>query len=167
MNRKKITSILILLCIALIALIADLISKHFTVEVYENIIPGFIRFFYTRNIGAAWSIFSGNILILIIVTTIAVATIILYAIFSKSQSRLFYVSTGFIIGGALGNLFDRIVFGYVRDFIKFEFIDFPVFNVADIALTVGVILLCIFYLIVLIQEFRDNKKKKNNGNKQD
>lgn len=159
-NNKKI-SILLMFCIVFLILIIDLLSKHFTVGINQEFIPGFIKFLYKENTGAAWSIFEGGGISLIIGSFLAIILINIYAVFEKNNSKLLYVSLGLILGGAWGNLFDRLVFGYVRDFIKFEFMTFPVFNVADMALTIGVVLLLIFYIILL---FKDGKeKRKENG----
>lgn len=157
-NNKKIT-ILLIICIFIPILMADLLTKHFTVGIDKEIIPGFFKFLYTENIGAAWSIFSGNQLALIIISIIAIIFIIFYIIFEKTNSKLLYVSLAFILGGAIGNMIDRIALGYVRDFIKFEFINFPIFNIADISLTIGVILIIIFFIIGWIKEIKKNGKK--------
>ena len=164
LSRKQ--KILIVLTVAIIAvvLIADLISKHFTTNYTDakTIIPHLINFKSSKNTGAAWGIFSGSTTGLIIVTFVAVALIIVYAIWSKKQSYLFSTSISLIVSGAVGNLIDRLFFGYVRDFIQFDFWkSFPIFNLADAALTIGVICLLIYYLIQIIKENK-NKKEKNN-----
>lgn len=163
LDRK--TKILICLNVAIIAfvLIADLISKHFTSEynVETPIIPYLINFKSSKNTGAAWSIFSGSTIALIIITFIAIALIIFYAVWSKNKSYLFNISIALILSGALGNLIDRLFLGYVRDFIQFAFWkSFPIFNIADTALTVGVVCLCIYYLIQIIKEYKNKKNIK-------
>lgn len=159
MKNNKTVSLLMMLCILIVIIIADLLSKFYAVGVDQEFIPGFIKFLYSENTGAAWSIFSGSQVGLLIVSIILVALIIVYGVFSQPQGKLFYVSLAFILGGALGNMFDRFIFGYVRDFIKLEFMDFPIFNLADAALTVGVILLLIYYIISAVKE----GKRKANG----
>lgn len=157
-NNKKIL-ILLMICTLILIIIADLITKYFTVEIDQELIPGFIKIFYTQNTGAAWSIFSGSQIALVIISIIAIIFIFTYAIYQKtSASKLLYISFGFILGGALGNLFDRLIFGYVRDFIKLEFMNFPIFNIADSALTIGVILLCICLIIAGVKESKKNGK---------
>lgn len=141
--------------------IFDLISKHFTPGIKTNVIPGVISFEYVKNFGAAWSLFSGSTLALTIITAFAVVFLLFYAIASKTKSKFFHISIGLIVSGAFGNLFDRLVFGYVRDFIKLEFMNFPIFNVADSLLTVGVICLVIFYIIDWVKEYKKKKKEKN------
>lgn len=157
MKNKKILIPLIVAIFSLIFL-TDILTKHFTVGIDKAFIPGFIKFLYTENTGGAWGIFAGSQLALIIISSIAILAIVLYIIFSKSKSRLLFISLAFILAGAVGNLFDRIAFSYVRDFIKFEFMSFPIFNVADIALTVGVILLFLYLFISATKEMREDGK---------
>ena len=159
---NKNIKVLVWICVFLLCIIIDLIAKHFTVGIDQDFIPGLISFFYQQNTGAAWSILSGGTGILIFVSIIAIVLIVVYTLFSKTTSTLFHVSLGLIVGGAIGNLFDRIVFGYVRDFIRFDFINFPVFNLADTFLTVGVICLVVYYLIQAIKDFKKTSKKKEN-----
>lgn len=159
MNSKKKKIILYIISIAIILTVIaiDLISKHFTTDYSEtkNIIPYIINFKSSQNTGAAWSIFSGSVIALSIVTFLAIALIIVYAIFSKSNSALFFISLSLILGGAIGNLIDRLVFGYVRDFIQFDFWQtFPIFNLADTFLTIGIFCLILYHLILLIKEKR-------------
>ena len=143
MNSKKKKIILYIISIAIILTVVaiDLISKHFTTDYSEtkNIIPYIINFKSSQNTGAAWSIFSGSVIALSVITFLAIALIIIYAIFSKSNSALFFVSLSLILGGAIGNLIDRLILGYVRDFIQFDFWQtFPIFNLADTFLTLSV-----------------------------
>lgn len=144
-------------------LIFDLISK----QVAENnielgskkmIIKGFISFFTVHNFGAAWSIFSGKQIFLIIFTIIFLLLMIFYYIKEKSKSYIFNISYGFILAGTFGNLIDRIFLGYVRDFINLEFMEFPVFNIADICLTVGVGLFMLYIIILAFKEKSEEKK---------
>lgn len=159
-DNKKITLILTCLCVALVSIIIDLIVKHYIVGINKQAIPGFFKFEYAQNTGAAWSMFSGSTIALAIVSVVAIILLSVYAVFAKTNSFLFYVSLGLIIGGAGGNLFDRIVFGYVRDFIKLEFVNFPIFNIADSFLTIGIILLCVYYIVDLIVSIKKEKKEK-------
>ena len=123
-------------------------------------IPGFFKFLYTQNTGAAWSMFSGSTVALIIISVIVIALLGVYVFASKTKNPLFYVSLGLIVGGAIGNLIDRIFLGYVRDFIKLEFMNFPIFNTADCFLTVGVVCLVVYYLIEVVKESKKKKEKE-------
>ena len=118
-------------------------------------INGFIGWNYVRNTGAAFGSFSDNTVLLSVVTgAVLLAGIILIAM-KKIKSRFCLVCAVMIISGGLGNLIDRVLKGYVVDFIDLQFMDFAVFNFADILVTVGAFAL-MFYVIADI--FRDRKK---------
>ena len=104
--------------------------------------------------------FSGSTVALIIISVIIIALLGVYVFASKTKNALFYVSLGLIVGGAVGNLIDRIFLGYVRDFIKLEFMNFPIFNTADCFLTVGVICLVVYYLIEVVKESKKKKERE-------
>lgn len=116
------------------------------------IIPDVLHFTLAQNTGAAFSIFTGNNFLLSSVTAIVIAMIIYY--YKKiPKQELFYWAL--ITGGALGNLIDRLLFGYVRDFIDFRI--WPIFNLADSFIVVGIILL-------ILQEIRQYYSKRRSLN---
>ena len=118
-------------------------------------INGFIGWNYVRNTGAAFGSFSDNTVLLSVVTgAVLLAGIVLIAM-KKIKSKFCLVCAVMIISGGLGNLIDRVLKGYVVDFIDLQFMDFAVFNFADILVTVGAFAL-MFYVIADI--FRDRKK---------
>ncbi|MDY5934378.1 MAG: signal peptidase II [Oscillospiraceae bacterium] len=118
-------------------------------------INGFIGWNYVRNTGAAFGSFSDNTVLLSVVTgAVLLAGIVLIAM-KKVKSKFCLVCAVMIISGGLGNLIDRVLKGYVVDFIDLQFMDFAVFNFADILVTVGAFAL-MFYVIADI--FRDRKK---------
>ncbi len=99
---------------------------------------------FVRNYGAAFNILSGNRLFLSFISVIS--TIILsYFIFIKENELINKYGLSFILAGSIGNGIDRILNGYVIDFIKIKSIDFPVFNIADIVINIGVLILMISY----------------------
>ena len=162
-NKKFILSISFALGIFIAGLLLDLLSKHYVIQVLPNVgdsmdvIPGFINFIHVQNSGAAWGIFEGRSIFLIIVSILILGIYIwFYALRLKklrnASSITLGISVGFIAGGCIGNLVDRIALGYVRDFINFEFMEFPVFNVADICLTVGIILMIIYFIFLYSKE---------------
>ena len=116
----------------------------------ERIISVINRFFYinkVHNTGAAWSIFDGNRAFLIIVSFIALFFLIwLERSFEKSNK--ISIAFGLIYGGLIGNLIDRIFFGYVTDYFKVVIgsYSYPIFNFADVAIVVGFIMLIFFIL---------------------
>lgn len=106
------------------------------------IIDNFFYFTSTHNTGAAWGILAGRMSLFFIVSLVAAVGIIYYFIKSEPYQKLTRFGLVLVFGGLVGNLIDRLVFGYVRDFIDFIIFgyNFPIFNVADIAITVGVAL---------------------------
>lgn len=136
--------------LTIIFLIIDIISKLVVsnlMDVYDSIviIKNFFYITYVRNTGAAWSIFEGEILGLVIVSLIIISFIIYYISKQKNKTRLEKISYSLILGGAFGNLLDRIVYGYVVDFLDFNIFgyDYPIFNLADSFIFVGVVMLII------------------------
>lgn len=141
-------------------LVVDLATKHFLFKVeYFNVIPNVVSIASNGgNTGAAWGMFSGKTLWLILVSLIMITALLIYNHFVKNKNGLYCLSFGFIMGGALGNLFDRVVLNYVRDFIYLNFFpSFPTFNFADTFLTIGAILLAIFILFVPTGEKKNGK----------
>lgn len=137
------------LFILLLVVALDQLTK-FWVFSYESLrIPIINNFLYigqVKNTGAAWGLLAGNMIIFYIVTIIAICFII--DIYRKSANRPFYfkLSLMLVLAGAIGNFIDRVAFNYVRDFIDVYIFgyDFPLFNIADSALVIGVIII-IYY----------------------
>ena len=153
-----------ILPITMISLLLDQIVKILiinTMNLFDsiNIIEDFFNITYVRNTGAAWSILSGSTLLLIFISLIALVVIYLYFIKNKNLSRLENISYGLLIGGILGNLFDRIIHGYVIDYLDFKIInyDFPIFNIADISIVISIILIGITLIVGEINERDKNR----------
>lgn len=133
--------------ISVICIIIDQLSKallnHF-LELNQsiNVIPSFFSITYVRNEGAAWSLFSGNQIFLIMMSFLALYVIFTYFIKNKMLTRLEIWSYGLLLGGIFGNLIDRMIRRYVTDFLDFTIFTyhFPVFNIADICIVIGVFL---------------------------
>lgn len=104
------------------------------------IIPDFLEFSFAPNTGMAFSLFNDRPLLLTVLVTIINLFLLTYLFTAKSKLNIAFA---FILGGALSNLIDRYLFGYVTDFINPVFVDFAVFNVADASIDIGVF----FYLI--------------------
>jgi len=116
-------------------------------------IDGVLAWKWAANLGAAFSVFRGRVWLLAVLAAAALAFIIGIVYRTEPRARTFLVAMGFVAAGAVGNLYDRIRFGWVRDFIYFDFdlplhesVGFiprrwPVYNVADVAIVAGVILL--------------------------
>ncbi|TXC92033.1 lipoprotein signal peptidase [Metabacillus litoralis] len=139
--------------IAAIIIAIDQVTKWYIVknlELGENItiIENFLYITSHRNKGAAWGILQGQMWFFYIVTAVVIVGIIYYIQKYTKENKVMGVALGLMLGGAIGNFIDRIFLKEVVDFINtyiFSY-DFPIFNVADSALCVGVILLFIHML---------------------
>lgn len=110
-----------------------------------TVIPNWIYITHTHNSGTIWGIAQGSNYIFAIVAVVVICLVLFMS--PKITSSLFSkICLGAILGGAIGNLVDRIFRGFVIDFIEFRIINFPVFNVADIGIVCGAILLAISML---------------------
>lgn len=146
--------------ISLIVIIIDrilkvLVTNNFVLNVRNKIIDGFFYITNCHNEGAAFSLFSGNVLFLIFITLI-VLFLIYRTINKENVNKIGILAYGLLLGGILGNLYDRIFYGYVidyLDFVIFKF-NFAIFNLADAAIVIGEILLIVF-------EGSDNDGRKN------
>ncbi len=108
------------------------------------IIKNIFHITFQTNNGAAMSLFAGKVPFLICATILIVAVLIAYIIVKKPKSKIFNIAVSLILSGAIGNLVDRITMGYVIDFLDMRFINFPIFNVADICVVIGAALFCIY-----------------------
>lgn len=141
-----------LLSILLIAgiVILDRLSKYWAMTVLAPAgeiagIKGIFHFYYVENTGAAFSLLREHTWILIIITALVVAGG-LYVLFFRKLSVPYQVCIAAIVGGGIGNLIDRIAYGYVVDMFMVDFVDFAIFNVADIFITLGGIALIVILL---------------------
>lgn len=123
-----------------------------------SIIGELLHFTYVENEGAAFGMMKNARWIFMVISTLAIGAMIFYLIKYKPKSRLALVSLAMIIGGGIGNMIDRVLLGYVVDFIYIKIIDFAVFNVADAFVCVGTALL-IIYIIFLYRDGKDGAKK--------
>lgn len=134
--------------IAFIIIIIDQFTKYLTISSISlgeiiKVLPGILSFTYIQNTGAAWSILQGQMIFFYIVTIIVVCLLVYFLHNDAKGSPLLSTAIAFMIGGALGNFIDRLFHQFVIDMIRLEFISFPIFNVADMALTIGVTLMII------------------------
>lgn len=147
-----------IIILILLFIVIDFVSKILVINLLKSntliIINNFLKFTYIKNMGAAFGILSGNIILLIIITLFFIYYII-KELKNNSNKKLSIISYALILSGAIGNLIDRVFRGYVVDFISFTIFgrEMAVFNVADSYITIGVILL-------LISMFKENLWKK-------
>ena len=141
------------LTLSIFIILIDQFSKYFIFYNYKKVINiNFLlfRLDFVKNYGAAFNIFSGNRIFLSCISIIF--TILLtYLIVRKNNLNSFdLLSYSFLLGGTVGNGIDRILKGFVIDFINLNFINFPVFNIADISINIG--------LVFIIYSFFKNKR---------
>ena len=117
------------------------VLTHLALGQQMELVPGFLSLTHIQNRGASWGILPGAQGLFIGISFLAVAFFI-YKIYKKHASSSWVnFAYGCLVGGALGNLIDRLVNGYVVDMLQLDFVSFPIFNLADTALTVGVLIL--------------------------
>ena len=129
---------------------ADQLVKHWVsatiaLNSSQTVVPNLLVITNLRNDGAAWSILEGQQWFFTVVTLIALAVLAYLFYRWRRQSRLLWPLT-LILAGAIGNFIDRLQNGYVVDMFELLFINFPVFNVADLCLTVGVLWLVVIFI---------------------
>jgi len=137
---------LLLAIIAMLVLIADqgskaLIRYLMPVDTSIALVPGIVHITHVRNPGAAFSLFPDQRLIFLIASIAVIISIVYYYRRAGGVDRMLTIALGLVLGGATGNLIDRVVSGRVTDFIDFRV--WPIFNIADSAIDIGVALLII------------------------
>lgn len=165
------------------SILVDLVSKalvdgNMYLGQSITLIPKFLNITYIHNDAAAFgSSFGldkllgqqGVMIVFIVISIVAVVFFGYFMYRNRGKSMLCRVSFALIIGGAIGNLVDRMAFGYVRDFIQFEYFgltifgstSFAIFNIADAALCVGVAMFAIYYIFIYKEPKKDEKKEES------
>ena len=141
--------------ISLVFILIDFIVKiivNSNMNVYDSIIiiPNFFSITYVRNIGAAFSIMENSRILFIIIGFVALILIYKYLIMNKVLNKYLMISYSMLIGGIIGNMIDRILYGYVIDYLSFNIFgySFPIFNLADTFIVVSIIMLIIYEGVV-------------------
>ena len=142
---KKIKYGIVTSFVVIVSILFDQISKILTDGCSVDLLGKFLYFDSVHNQGAAYGIFSGQTIWLIVVTSIVLVALVIFNWFYRKKSIFYCISMGLILGGAIGNLIDRIFLGYVRDFIRMSIFSFT-FNIADACIMVGVIFMGFFDL---------------------
>lgn len=179
-NRRIYRHIFFQISCFLLLTVIDQITKQLAASGLKGqpdiqLIPDFISFHYVENSGAAFGIFEGRMWLFYLITALVLCVIVFFMVRIIRQLKCYPDQAGdsyqektvrnmFLLGyilmilsaGAVGNLIDRLVYGYVIDFLEFEFISFPVFNFADICVTISCILVIIF--VIFIHNDDDNFK---------
>ena len=159
-----------LICIIVIALsvAVDQLSKQLVVHFLDRgdpfeIIPGVFRFSYVENRGAAFGMLDDQRWVFMIISTVAIVVMIVYLLRFAPQNMLLRVGLSLVIGGGIGNMIDRVVYGYVVDFL--DFCAFPslwkwVFNVADACVCVGAGIVMLYFVIDIVNDAKKQKAAK-------
>ena len=153
----------ILLCVA-----ADQAVKYYVVThlaLYESapLLPGLVELYYIRNTGGGFSILSGHTWLLTLLTAAVMVFVAVLLVRRTFPHPLAMWTLTVILGGGLGNLIDRVRLGYVVDMFNFQFMRYPVFNVADILVVCGTIGFAAYYLLL---HDRVAKKETDHGTDQ-
>ena len=135
-----------------------LISSRLSLTDSITAIPGLFEIVYVRNFGAAFSMMSGRVSLLSLISVLVCLAVAVYWAVKRPKKPLLCAALAMMFAGALGNAIDRIARGYVVDFIKTVFIEFPVFNIADIAIVLGAALLVVY--VVWFDEDAGRKERK-------
>lgn len=174
MSNENRVSKIIYAVIVILGVAIDQITKNVASSLLDsgepvNFIGNIFQFVYTENFGAAFGMMQGKQIFFFIITALVIIFILYFLI--KMPGNSHYIAIGIsvsaILAGALGNLIDRIAHDYVVDFIYFAPIDFPVFNFADILVTLG----CISFAVMVLFVYKDRDfdfldPRKNNGKNQ-
>lgn len=152
----------IALAIGIVIAIIDQIIKYFVSVNLQNIgtinvIDNIFKLTYIENRGVAFGMFSDMRWIFVALTSVMLIAIIFIMFKKRPNGKLFYISAGLIIGGGIGNLIDRIFFGYVIDYLSLSFFS-PVCNFADYCITAGTVLLIIY--VLFFSDITSDKSKK-------
>ncbi|MCL2544886.1 MAG: signal peptidase II [Clostridia bacterium] len=144
--------------VGVLAFLADRISKQLAVEWLELDVPkvlwdGVLNLTYTQNTGMAFNILADRTWLLILLSSLALIILVTALYRALPQTPMSGALLWLMLAGGVGNLVDRLLFGYVVDFFSIQFVQFPVFNVADVCLTVAAV-----FLVVALLRHPDEKK---------
>lgn len=133
------------------------IVTHLEFGEIQTVVKHFFSLTYVQNTGAAWNILEGKTAFFVVITLIAVVVVSYLLIQYRNESKFLTIGLSLVLAGAIGNFIDRIRLGYVVDMIQVDFIQFPIFNIADASLVIGVILIFIYAI------FEERLKGKTHG----
>lgn len=152
---------------AVVVLVAlDQLSKFLVITKLKpvgttTVVDGILQFRYVENTGAAFSMLSNNTTLLSVVTSLIMVAILVALFAGKVTDKLQYISLVIVVAGGIGNLIDRIARGYVVDFIEYTFVNYAVFNVADIFVTIGALLLVASIVMEIVRESKEKKEQSD------
>ena len=159
MGRKKRLAVQyssVILLIFADYLIDFAVVKHLQPVSVKKLIPGVIRLRYTQNTGMAFSIMSDKPAVLSCITACMILAGLIWLFFTKSNDPVYRIAAPCIIAGGAANLIDRLVYGFVIDYIEPEFVNFAVFNFPDILVTCGCFAIAIRLIWLMITDKTQN-----------
>ncbi|MCI9507194.1 MAG: signal peptidase II [Oscillospiraceae bacterium] len=151
----------IALCIAADQAVKLYVTSHLALYESAPLLPGFLELFYIQNTGGGFSILTNHTQLLTVLTAALMAVIAVLLVKKVFSHPLAMWTLTLILGGGLGNLIDRVRLGYVVDMFNFQFVSYPVFNVADILVVCGTIGFAAYYL--LLHDRIAEKETSSNG----
>ena len=163
--KKVLPAIIGVLIVVIDQLAKILVEKNLSASDSIHAIPHLFDFVYVKNTGAAFSILSDSTVLVGIISILFCIGVGAYWFVKKPQQPILIMTMTLLLAGAFGNAVDRLFRGYVVDFIQTAFMRFPVFNVADIAITAGAVLLIIYLLFFEEGKDSDNGKINSDGGK--
>ena len=129
---------------------AGLLPSVKTIPLIEDV----FHLTYVENTGAGFGVFADYTWLLTAMTLIVIVFVVSYVVVKRPKNRVLITALTFMMGGAVGNMIDRIRLGYVIDFFDFTLIDFPVFNIADCFITVGAVIFAVY--IIFYSDKKEN-----------
>lgn len=158
MNKNKMIH-LVYAAVFLVLILADRITKHLAViylkEEDKVLIPDILSLHYLENRGAAWGIFQNAFLLFFVITILVIGVMVFLYIRLPMERKYYFLRFNIVLlaAGAIGNFIDRVLWHYVVDFIYVEWINFPVFNVADCFVCISAVL----FAYCLIIKYKDDE----------
>ena len=169
MCKKKCIVFSVQMLIVAVLVAADqwfkmLATEHLMGKEDIVLVKNFISLSYAENTGAAFSMFSGSTMLLSVITLVIMLAGAVAFFAMRNHNKIIDTCAVMILAGGLGNLIDRFRLSFVVDYIRTLFIDFPVFNFADILVVVGCFTLSGYLIYDIIREEKQKKREKADGN---
>lgn len=165
-TKKKLITLAVQIAAIAVLVAADLLIKKVVVDKIPlgtdvGFLDGILGWTYVRNTGVAWSMFDGNPAMLSVFTGILIGAVFVYLVLPLKRPLAYEICVPVILAGGLGNLIDRLMNGFVVDYIKTLFLNFPVYNFADCLITCGAAALVIYMIYEIIRDSKAEKLKKS------
>lgn len=155
-------ALLLAACIAGDQLLKYWVVRHLEIGQSAAFLPGLVQLTRLHNTGAAWGSFSGSTALLTAVTAVLLVAVAWLVLKKVIRHPLGLCAAMLVLGGGIGNMIDRICRGYVVDMFDLEFMSYPIFNLADCFVVVGVILGAVYYLW-FYEKYDGRKAKHDDG----